>query len=111
MAKPDVHREAALRQQLRTITDAEVAAQQLDDALGCAGVGERPPSQRPLRGVSGVDDARMLVVGQGDEGVRLVVLQHRVVAGLVLPDQLPLQNQGVARALGHDEVDPVRVLD
>ena len=51
------------------------------------------------------------MVSQGDEGIRFVVLQHRIVARFVLSNQLPFENQGIARTLGDNEVDVVRVLD
>ncbi len=51
------------------------------------------------------------MISQGDEGVRFVVLQHRVVARFVLSNQLPLENQGIARTLGNNEVNAVRVLN
>jgi len=51
------------------------------------------------------------MVRQGDEGKRFVVLQHRVVARFVLPNQLSFEYQGIARTIGNDEVNAGRVLD
>ena len=47
------------------------------------------------------------MVRQGDEGIRFIVLQHRVVARFVLPNQLSFEYQGITWTLGNDEVNAV----
>ena len=49
------------------------------------------------------DEARIALIGNLDEGIRLVVLEHDIVFGLVLLDQVDLKKQGLNIGLGDDK--------
>ena len=49
------------------------------------------------------DEARIALIGNLDEGIRLVVLEHDIVFGLVLLDEVDLKKQGLNIGLGDDK--------
>ena len=49
------------------------------------------------------DEARITLIGNLDEGIGLVVLEHDIVLGLVLLDQVDLKKQGLNIGLGDDK--------
>ena len=49
------------------------------------------------------DEARIALIGNLDEGIGLVVLEHDIVLGLVLLDQVDLKKQGLNIGLGDDK--------
>jgi hypothetical protein len=99
------------------------------DLLVALAIGEEPVQQvdrlvgGPGRGVgsevlaavvddqAGADHPRPLLVGDLDVGVRLAVLQHDVVLGLVLLDQLVLEDQRLGRGVGADHLEVGDVVD
>ena len=50
------------------------------------------------------DEARIALIGNLDEGIGLVVLEHDIVLGLVLFDQVNLEKQGLNIGLGNDKL-------
>ena len=49
------------------------------------------------------DEARITLIGNLDEGIGLVVLEHDIVFGLVLLDEVDLKKQGLNIGLGDDK--------
>ena len=49
------------------------------------------------------DEARIALIGNLDEGIGLVVLEHDIVLGLVLLDEVDLKKQGLNIGLGDDK--------
>ena len=49
------------------------------------------------------DETRIALIGNLDEGIGLVVLEHDIVLGLVLLDQVDLKKQGLNIGLGDDK--------
>lgn len=49
------------------------------------------------------DEARIALIGNLDEGIGLVVLEHDIVLGLVLLDEIDLKKQGLNIGLGDDK--------
>ena len=49
------------------------------------------------------DEARIALIGNLDEGIRLVVLEHDIVFGLVLLDEVDLKKQGLNIGLSDDK--------
>ena len=50
------------------------------------------------------DEARIALIGNLDEGIGLVVLEHDIVLGLVLLDEVDLKKQGLNIGLGNDKL-------
>ena len=50
------------------------------------------------------DETRIAFIGNLDEGIRLVVLEHDIVLGLVLLDEVDLKKQGLNIGLGDDKL-------
>ena len=50
------------------------------------------------------DEARIALIGNLDEGIGLIVLEHDIVLGLVLLDQVDLKKQGLNVGLGNDKL-------
>ena len=50
------------------------------------------------------DEARIALIGNLDEGIGLVVLEHDIVLGLVLLDEVDLKKQGLNIGLGDDKL-------
>ncbi len=59
--------------------------------------------------VAGEEQAGILLVGDAEVGVGLVVLQHAVVSGLVAFDEVVFQQQGVDLGSHHSDADVVDV--
>ena len=49
------------------------------------------------------DEARIALIGNLDEGIGLIVLEHDIVLGLVLLDEVNLKKQGLNIGLGDDK--------
>ena len=49
------------------------------------------------------DEARIALIGNLDEGIGLVILEHDIVLGLVLLDEVDLEKQGLNIGLGDDK--------
>ena len=50
------------------------------------------------------DEARIALIGNLDEGIGLVVLEHDIVLGLVLLDEVDLKKQGLNIGLSDDKL-------
>ena len=50
------------------------------------------------------DEARIALIGNLDEGIGLIVLEHDIVLGLVLLNQVDLKKQGLNIGLGDDKL-------
>ena len=50
------------------------------------------------------DEARIALIGNLDEGIGLVVLEHDIVLGLVFLDEIDLEKQGLNIGLGDDKL-------
>ena len=50
------------------------------------------------------DEARIALIGNLDEGIGLIVLEHDIVLGLVLLDEVDLKKQGLNIGLGDDKL-------
>mgnify|MGYP007007509757 FL=1 len=50
------------------------------------------------------DEARIALIGNLDEGIGLVILEHDIILGLVLLDQVDLKKQGLNIGLGDDKL-------
>ena len=50
------------------------------------------------------DEARIALIGNLDEGIGLIVLEHDIVLGLVLLDEVDLKKQGLNIRLGDDKL-------
>ena len=50
------------------------------------------------------DEARIAFIGNLDEGIGLIVLEHDIVLGLVLLDEVDLKKQGLNIGLGDDKL-------
>ena len=111
MTQPNVHRQASLRQQFRTVTDAELRPQQSNNLFRSPCIGEGPPALCVSGGVSGVHNPRMFVRSERDEWIRFVIHQHRVVSRFVLTNQLSLKDQRFGRSLGDNIFDVIRFCD
>ena len=50
------------------------------------------------------DEARIALIGNLDEGIRLIILEHDIVFGLVLLDEVDLEKQGLNIGLSYDKL-------
>ena len=50
------------------------------------------------------DETRIALIGNLDEGIGLIVLEHDIVLGLVLLDEVDLKKQGLNIGLGNDKL-------
>ena len=95
---------ADLRRRIGTLAKWENPVQKPLDLIGRSHIWIRTKIETTiLFDLARDDEAGIALIGNLDEGIGLVVLEHDIVLGLVLLDQVDLKKQGLNIGLGDDK--------
>ena len=93
-----------LGRRIGTLAEWEDSIQKSLDLIGCSHIRIGTEIETAvLFDLARDDEARIALIGNLDEGIRLVVLEHDIVFGLVLLDEVDLKKQGLNIGLGDDK--------
>ena len=96
---------ADLRRRIGTLAKRENPIQESLDLIGCAYVWIGTEIETAiLFDLARDDETRIALIGNLDEGIGLVVLEHDIVLGLVLLDEVDLEKQGLNIGLSDDKL-------
>ena len=96
---------ADLGRRIGTLAERENPVQKSLDLIGCSHIwiGTKIEST-VLFDLARDDEARIALIGNLDEGIGLVVLEHDIILGLVLLDQVDLKKQSLNIGLSDDKL-------
>lgn len=95
---------ADLRRRIGTLAEWEDSIQKSLDLIGCSHIRIGTEIETTiLFDLARDDETRIALIGNLDEGIGLVVLEHDIVFGLVLLDEIDLQKQSLNIGLGDDK--------
>ena len=93
-----------LGRRIGTLAEREDSIQKPLDLIGCSHIRIGTEIETAvLFDLARDDEARIALIGNLDEGIGLVVLEHDIVLGLVLLDEVDLKKQGLNIGLGNDK--------
>ena len=93
------------RRRIGTFPKRENPIQESLDFIGCSHVWIGTKIETSvLLDLTGDNQARIALIGDFDKGIRLIVLEHDIVLGLVLLDEVDLKKQGLNIGLGDDKL-------
>ena len=96
---------ADLGRRIGTLAERENPIQKPFDLIGSSHIRIRTEIEATiLFNLARDDEARIALIGNLDEGIRLVVLEHDIVFGLVFLDEVDLKKQGLNVGLGNDKL-------
>ena len=96
---------ADLRRRIGTLAKWENPVQKPLDLIGRSHIWIRTKIETTiLFDLARDDEARIAFIGNLDEGIGLIVLEHDIVLGLVLLDEIDLKKQGLNIGLGDDKL-------
>ena len=96
---------ADLRRRIGTLAEWENSIQKPLDLIGRSHVWIGAEIEATiLFDLARDDETRIALIGNLDEGIGLVVLEHDIVLGLVLLDEVDLEKQGLNIGLGDDKL-------
>ena len=88
-----------------TLAERENPVQKSFDLIGCSHIWIGTEIETTiLFDLARDDKARIALIGNLDEGIGLVVLEHDIVLGLVLLDEVDLKKQGLNIGLSDDKL-------
>ena len=95
---------ADLRRRIGTLAKWENPVQKPLDLIGRSHIWIRTKIETTiLFDLARDDEARIAFIGNLDEGIGLIVLEHDIVLGLVLLDEVDLEKQGLNIGLSNDK--------
>lgn len=96
---------ADLRRRIGTLTEWENSIQKPLDLIGrpYIRIGTKIEATI-LFDLARDDEARIALIGNLDEGIRLIILEHDIIFGLVLLDEVDLKKQGLNIGLSNDKL-------
>ena len=95
---------ADLGRRIGTLAERENPVQKSLDLIGCSHIWIGTEIETAiLFDLARNDEARIALIGNLDEGIGLVVLEHDIVLGLVLLDEVDLKKQGLNIRLSDDK--------
>ena len=96
---------ADLGRRIGTLAERENPIQKPLDLIGCSHVWIGTEIETAiLFDLARDDEARIALIGNLDEGIGLVVLEHDIVLGHVLLDEIDLEKQGLDIGLSDDKL-------
>ena len=96
---------ADLGRRIGTLSKRENPIQKSLNLIGCPYVWIRAEIEPAIFfDLARDDEARIALIGNLDEGIGLIVLEHDIVLGLVLLDEVDLKKQGLNIGLGDDKL-------
>ena len=96
---------ADLRRRIGTLAKWENPVQKSLDLIGCSHIRIGTEIETTiLFNLARDDETRIALIGNLDEGIGLVVLEHDIVLGLILLDEVDLKKQGLNIGLGDDKL-------
>ena len=95
---------ADLRRRIGTLAEWEDSIQKSLDLIGCSHIRIGTEIETAvLFDLARDDEARIALIGNLDEGIGLIVLEHDIVLGFVLLDEVDLEKQGLNIGLSDDK--------
>ena len=96
---------ADLGRRIGTLAEWEDSIQKSLDLIGCSHIRIGTEIETTiLFDLARDDETRIALIGNLDEGIGLIVLEHDIVLGLVLLDEVDLKKQGLNIGLGNDKL-------
>ena len=96
---------ADLGRRIGTLAEWEDSIQKSLDLIGCSHIRIGTEIETTiLFDLARDDEARIALIGNLDEGIGLIVLEHDIVLGLVLLDEIDLKKQGLNIGLSDDKL-------
>lgn len=94
-----------LGRRIGTLAEWEDSIQKSLDLIGCSHIRIGTEIETAvLFDLARDDEARIALIGNLYEGIGLVILEHDIVLGLVLLDEVDLKKQGLNVGLGNDKL-------